>query len=195
MPSTINVSAELSVDDFAAWGLHVHLANRERGRKRSYAIGAVVFAVIVFLPVSTFWLNDMPHADFLTMLKRYFAEHTLESGLPLLAAATAYFYLLRGKMFRSLIYRQFRSLAQLVGGADETQLYEYRLDSEGICVRMPNGSLNLEWPAFRNFAETAEHFFVAYPWCSAVSIPKRALSVEQLNAVRALLTEKLGKSS
>ncbi|QGM46493.1 YcxB family protein [Methylocystis heyeri] len=194
MSSTISFSAEMNVKDYAAWGLYVHLLNRKRSRTRTYVAAALFFAFVIFLPIFDFWRNDMPDADLLSMLQQYFVEHVLESSIPIFAALAIYIYLSREKAFRSLINRQFHSLAKLVGDAGQTQLHEYRLDGEAIHVKMPSGALTLEWPAFLRFGETPEHFFVAYPWCTAVSIPKRALSIEQISAVRALLTEKIGNA-
>ena len=68
------------------------------------------------------------------------------------------------------------------------------LDHAGVATTFPTGKSQLEWRAFTKYKET-EHIFLLSTGTRSHLIPKRVLSAEQVQELRALLNREIRKKS
>jgi hypothetical protein len=83
---------------------------------------------------------------------------------------------------RAVISLQFKRMAE------KEICYEF--DETGFTGRMPDGEARLSWAAVTSFLET-NALFVLSSGILFYTVPKRALSTNDVDSLRALLTEKL----
>jgi hypothetical protein len=66
---------------------------------------------------------------------------------------------------------------------------------DGVSVAGPNGKAQLLWRAFSKFEETERMFFLCFRSGRFNSVPKRAMSSEQISELRRILELRIGNES
>jgi hypothetical protein len=69
----------------------------------------------------------------------------------------------------------------------------FAIDETGITTTFPTGHSFLEWRAFVKYRETTELFLFYHYAHRSTFIPKRAMSPDQVQQLRAVLSAKIGK--